>query len=52
MTAHSELLEWAKAEGFQLNGIQPASISGCGTGIIASRKLMVSKFPPDDLYSN
>ncbi|KAK8000507.1 SET domain-containing protein [Apiospora arundinis] len=39
MTAHSELLKWAKAEGFQLNGIRPTSTSGCGTGIIASRKL-------------
>ncbi|KAH8754121.1 hypothetical protein F5883DRAFT_688576 [Diaporthe sp. PMI_573] len=35
----SELLKWAKAEGLVLNGIQPASIRGCGTGIVACRKL-------------
>jgi hypothetical protein len=41
----SELLKWAKAEGLVLNGIQPASIRGCGTGIVACRKLKVVKHP-------
>ncbi|KAK7967601.1 uncharacterized protein PG986_001878 [Apiospora aurea] len=41
MTTLGELLNWAKVEGLVLNGIQPASIKGCGTGVVACRQLEV-----------
>lgn len=38
---HGELVHWAMEGGVELNGIEPRTIPGKGTGIFATRKLKV-----------
>lgn len=41
MGSLQDLLSWAESVGVELNGIIPTSIPGCGTGVIATRRLKV-----------
>jgi hypothetical protein len=43
MEAEQELFRWAQERGVVLSGIEPQHIPGQGIGIIATRKLKVSK---------
>ena len=40
---HEEFTKWAKQQGIQVNGIEPASIPGHGLGIVAQRRIEVTK---------
>jgi hypothetical protein len=39
---HSEFVEWAAANGVDINGIAPARFSGRGMGIVAAKDVKVS----------
>lgn len=39
------LITWAKAQGVVVRGIEPSSIPGRGTGILATRKIKVNSGP-------
>ena len=40
---HAEFTAWAKQQGVQINGVGPAKISGHGLGIVAQRRIEVTK---------
>ena len=40
---HENFTAWAKQQGVQVNGVGPASISGHGLGIVAQRRIEVTK---------
>lgn len=40
---HEAFTKWAEAEGVSITGVGPAKISGRGLGIVAQRKIEVSK---------
>ena len=44
---HEEFTVWARQQGVQVNGVEPASISGHGLGIVAQRKIEVTKMAFD-----
>lgn len=43
---HEEFTAWAKQQGVQVNGVGPAGISGYGLGIVAQRRIEVTKSSP------
>ena len=40
---HDEFTAWAKEQGIQVNGVGPAIIPGYGLGIVAQRRIEVTK---------
>lgn len=40
---HDQFTAWAKNQGVRINGVGPAKISGSGLGIIAQRRVEVSR---------
>lgn len=43
---HEEFTAWAKQQGVQINGVGPARILGHGLGIVAQRRIEVTKQLP------
>ena len=43
---HEEFLAWAKQQGVFINGVRPAIISGHGLGIVAQRRIEVTRQLP------
>ena len=43
---HEEFTAWAKQQGVQINGVGPARIPGQGLGIVAQRRVEVTKQLP------
>jgi hypothetical protein len=48
---HSEFVEWATANGVDINGIAPARFSGRGMGIVAAKDIKVSSLSPTVFFS-
>lgn len=43
---HEDFTAWAKQQGVQINGVGPASIAKHGLGIVAQRRIEVTKLWP------